>query len=94
MMHNPPHPGEVLLGLYIEPSGKNIKETAEALNMPRPALSEICNGKRAVSPKVSIKLAKAFGGSAERWLSMQAKYDLWQTQQEYTADDVKQLVTA
>lgn len=65
-MHNPPHPGEVLFGPYIEPSDKNITETTSALNMTRSALSEICNGKRAVTPKVAIKLAKAFGGSAER----------------------------
>lgn len=93
-MHNPPHPGEVLFDLYIEPSDKNMTETAQALNITRSALSEICHGKRAVTPKVAIKLSKAFGGSAERWVSMQAKYDLWQTQQVYTADDVEQLATA
>jgi len=88
MMHNPPHPGETLKELYISPSNISITVAAKALNMTRTSLSEIVNGKRGISPKTSIKLAKAFGGSAESWLQMQAKYDLWHEQQLYKADDV------
>lgn len=88
-MYNPPHPGEVLYTLYIEPAGLNITQTAKALSMPRSALSEIINGRRGVSPKVAIKLAKAFGGTAESWLNMQVSYELWQAEQNYIADDVQ-----
>lgn len=93
-MYNPPHPGEILYGLYIEPAGLTITQTAKALGITRSALSEIVNAKRGISPKVAIKLAKAFGGSAQSWLSGQTKYDLWQAQQEYTAEDVQTLVPA
>ncbi len=93
-MHNPPHVGEILSGLYLEPMGLTITETAKAMKMTRTALSEIIHGKRSVSPKVAIKLAKAFGGSAQSWLNAQAKYDLWQTEQSYIADDVKTLYRA
>lgn len=88
-MFNPPHPGETLKELYLEPLSLNIKTTAEKLNMTRSALSEIVNARRSISPKVAIKLAKAFGGSAQSWINQQANYDLWQAQQHYKADDVE-----
>ncbi|MBS9781648.1 MAG: HigA family addiction module antidote protein [Gammaproteobacteria bacterium] len=90
-MYNPPHAGEVLHGLYIEPMGLTITETAKALGITRAALSEIINGKRRVTPKVAIKISKAFGGCAESWLNTQSKYDLWKAEKEYKADDVAEL---
>ncbi|MBS9781415.1 MAG: HigA family addiction module antidote protein [Gammaproteobacteria bacterium] len=93
-MHNPPHPGKVLYGLYLEPMGLTISETAKALSMPRSALSEIVNGKRAISPKVAIKLGKAFSCNSETWLRMQTKYELWQAEQTYQAEDVSKLFHA
>lgn len=88
MMHNPPHPGETLSELYLQPLELSITHAAKALNMTRPALSEVINGRRSVSPKVAIKLAKAFGGSAESWIQQQAMYDLWQEQQAYDAKEI------
>lgn len=93
-MFNPPHPGETLKELYLEPLGLGIKSTAEKMNMTRAALSEIVNGRRGITPKVAIKLAKAFGGTAQSWLNQQANYDLWQAQQVYTADDVEEIYHA
>ncbi len=75
-MKNPPHPGFVLKELYLDPLQLSITKAAEALDMPRQALSEIVNGKRSISPTVATKLAKAFGGSAQSWLNMQTGYDL------------------
>ena len=91
MMYNPPHPGESITLLCLEPLGLSITQGAKALGITRTALSEIVNGKRGVSPTVAIKLAKAFGGSAQAWLNKQSCYDLWQTSQQYTADDVESL---
>lgn len=87
-MHNPPHPGEVLFGLYIEPMDISITKTAESLGMTRTALSEIIHGKRSISAKVAIKLGKAFSCNPQTWLKMQAKYDLWQEQQNYSASEI------
>lgn len=64
MMFNPPHPGETLKELYLDPLDLSISATARALNMTRSALSEIVNSRRGISPSVAIKLAKAFGGTA------------------------------
>lgn len=90
-MHNPAHPGKVLKMMYIEPMELTITEAAKALNITRTALSEIINERRGISPKVAIKLSKAFGGSAESWLAMQSQYDLWQAELAYQADDVQVL---
>ena len=77
-MFNPPHPGEILADLWLEPLGLSITETAKALNISRKALSELVNGKTALSPEMAVRLELAFGKSAESWLSAQAAYDVWQ----------------
>ncbi len=86
-MHNPPHPGEVLRELCIEPLELTITETAEALGVSRKTLSAILNGRAGISPEMAIRLSKAFGTSAESWLNQQMQYDLWQA--EKTVGDVK-----
>lgn len=75
-MKNPPHPGTVVLHDCIEPLGLTITETAAALGVSRFTLSELVNSKRGISPEMAVRLSKAFGGSAESWLTQQAHYDL------------------
>ncbi len=77
MMHNPPHPGEVIRELCIEPLGLTVTGTAEALGVSRKALSELLNGKSGISPEMAIRLSLAFDTSAESWLNQQTQYDLW-----------------
>ena len=75
-MHNPPHPGEILAELWLEPLGLTITQTAERLGVTRKALSELVNGKTGVSPEMALRLELAFGASAESWLAHQAAFDL------------------
>ena len=75
-MKNPPHPGGVVLRECIEPLGLTITEAAAALGVTRTTLSELVNGKRGISAEMAVRLSKAFGGSAESWLTQQAYYDL------------------
>ena len=77
-MFNPPHPGEILADLWLEPLGLSITDTAKALNVSRKALSELVNGKTSLSPEMAVRLELAFGKSAESWLAAQAAYDVWQ----------------
>ena len=77
-MHNPPHPGELLRDLWLEPLGLSITAAASQLNVTRKTLSEIVNGRCAVSPEMALRLELAFGKSAQSWLGHQAAYDLWQ----------------
>ena len=77
-MHNPPHPGEILQGLWLDPMGISVSDAARALGVSRKTLSKIVNGGGAVTPEMAMRLALALGTSAESWLAHQAAFDLWQ----------------
>jgi antitoxin HigA-1 len=93
-MHNPPHPGEVLRELCIEPLDLIIIETAEALGVSRKTLSAILNDGAGISPEMAIRLSKAFGTSAESWPNQQMQYDLWQAEKTVGNVQVKRLSVA
>lgn len=76
-MHNPPHPGEVLRELCLEPLGLSVSEAAKALGVSRKTLSAILNGRAGISPEMAVRLSIAFDASAESWLNQQTQYDLW-----------------
>jgi len=76
-MHNPPHPGEVLRELCIEPMELSVTRAAEALGVTRKTLSAILNGRAGISPEMAVRLSLAFDTSAESWLNQQSQYDLW-----------------
>jgi len=80
-MHNPPHPGEVLKSLCLEPLGLTITETAGALGVSRKTLSSILNGRAGISPEMAVRLSIAFATTAESWLNQQTQYDLWRVEQ-------------
>jgi len=79
-MYNPPHPGEVLQQLWLEPLNLSITDAAKHLKVSRKTLSEVVNGRCAVSCEMAARLEQAFGKSAQSWLAHQADYDLWQLQ--------------
>ncbi len=85
-MYNPPHPGEVLKGLYLEPLGMTVKDFAEHIGVDRKTVSRVINGHRPVSVDMALRLSRAFGGTAESWLGMQQSYDLWHAEQEEETD--------
>ena len=76
-MHNPPHPGEFITGVYLEPNGISGRELAEKLDVAPSTLSRILNGSSRISPEMALRLSKALGRTAESWLSMQDIHDLW-----------------
>ena len=88
-IHNPPHPGEAIRELCLEPMGLTVTEAAQGLGVTRKALSELLNGHSEISPEMAIRLSKAFGGSAESWMTQQMQYDLWWVQQNTGAIKVK-----
>lgn len=90
VMHNPPHPGEVIKELCVEPLGLTVTDAAKGLGVSRTSLSELLNGRRGVSPEMAIRLSVAFGGSAESWVTQQAQYDLWKAMKK--ADKIKRQV--
>jgi addiction module HigA family antidote len=93
-MHNPPHPGEVLRELCIEPLGITVTDAARSLGVSRKTLSAILNERAGISPEMAIRLAKAFDTTAESWLNQQMQYDLWITSQSLGEVDVEKLSVA
>ena len=80
-LFNPPHPGEVLRGLYLKPLGLSVTEAARLLHVTRKTLSELLNGHIGVSPTMAVRLGLATRTTPESWLNKQVAYDLWQAKQ-------------
>jgi addiction module HigA family antidote len=76
-MHNPPHPGEFIAAVYLEPNGMSGRELAAKLGVAASTLSRVLKGTSAVTPEMALRLEKALGRSAESWLAMQSSHDLW-----------------
>jgi addiction module HigA family antidote len=80
-MHNPPHPGEFIVQVYLEPNNLSGRELAAKLGVAASTLNRILTGTSRISPEMALRLSKALGRSAESWLAMQYNHDLWQTKQ-------------
>lgn len=93
-MHDPPHPGEVLRELHLEPLGLTVTRAAQALGVSRKALSSVLNGRSAVSPEMALRLAAAFDTTAECWLTLQQQRDLWVARQNPALAKVERLHAA
>jgi addiction module HigA family antidote len=94
LMHNPPHPGEVIKRQCLEPLGLTVTAAAEGLGVSRNKMSMLVNGRLGISPEMAIRLSKGFGGSPESWLRQQMEYDLWHAQQEARAIKVRRFEAA
>lgn len=75
-MHNPPHPGEFISGVYLEPFGVSGRELAQRLGVAPSTLNRVLVGSNRVSPEMALRLSVVLGRSAESWLAMQDAYDL------------------
>jgi len=93
-MHNPPHPGEILKKLCLEPLGLSVTEAAKALGVSRKTLSSILNGRAGISPEMAVRLSIAFDTTAESWLNQQMQYDLWQAERHRDQLKVTRLTVA
>ena len=93
-MHNPPHPGEVLRQLCLEPLNLTVTDAARSLGVRRKALSSILNGHAGISPEMAVRLAIAFSTCAESWLNQQLQYDLWHAERNRTRLHVSKLSAA
>ncbi len=93
-MHNPPHPGEILRELCLEPLGLSVTKAAEGLGVSRKTLSAILNGRAGISPEMALRLSMAFETSPESWLNQQTQYDLWSAMQGKRKLRVKKLCAA
>jgi antitoxin HigA-1 len=75
-MKNPPHPGDFIRTEIIEPAGLTVTDTAKALQVSRPALSSLLNGKADLSGDMALRIEKAFGVKMDTLMRMQSAYDI------------------
>ena len=81
LIHNPPHPGEIVRWECLEPLGLTVTRAAQGLGVTRQALSDLVNERAGVSVEMAHRLSQAFGSTPETWLGMQMAYDLWQARE-------------
>lgn len=93
-MYNPPHPGEFIVNVYLEPNGISGRELAAKLDVAASTLSRILNGTSRVSPDMALRLSKAVGRSPESWLAMQDNHDLWVARRRTNLRNVSKLELA
>ena len=82
----PTHPGEMLREEFLEPMGISQRDLADAIHVPYQRVNELINQKRGVTPSTALRLAKFFGVSADYWLILQVRWELYWTQESEKAD--------
>jgi addiction module HigA family antidote len=75
-VHEPIHPGEILLEEFLRPFGISQYRLAKAIGVPLRRINEIVHGKRAISPDRALRLSRALGTSDRFWINLQTRYDL------------------
>lgn len=76
----PTHPGEMLLEEFINPMGLTQRQLAEAIHVPYQRVNEIVNQRRGITPSTALRLAKFFGMSADFWMNLQLRWELYRAQ--------------
>lgn len=90
-MHNPPHPGEFIKEIYLEPYELSERFLAAKLDVSPSTLNRLLNGQSDVSPEMALRLSKALSRTPESWLALQNNYDLWQARQRLDLAKVQKL---
>ena len=74
-----PHPGEILLEEFLKPLEISQYRLAKEIAVSQRRISEIVQGKRAISIDTGLRLARFFGTSDGFWIGLQMDYDTAQT---------------
>ena len=69
------HPGEHLAE-ELKELGMSAAELARRLDVPTNRITQILNGRRAITGDTALRLAHFFGTTAEFWLNLQSLYQL------------------
>ena len=91
--HNPPHVGEFIREVYLEPLKPKLSrsEVARHLNVSRSAFNRLISGESDLTAEMALRLSAVLGGSPESWLNKQLAYGLWQDNQRIDLSKTKNL---
>lgn len=89
----PTHPGEMLLEEFLNPMGLTQRDLADAIHVPYQRVNELVNGRRGVTPSTALRLGKYFGMSADFWMNLQQRWDLYHARKSEAEElkNIKQL---
>ncbi len=93
-MQNPPHPGEFITAVYLEPHGIKGRALATKLGVSPSVVCRLLQGSCRITPQMALRLSKAIGNTPESWLAMQGAHDLWVASKRVDLRRVGQLVLA
>lgn len=88
-MHTPPHPGEFIRAVYMEPFGITGRRLASKLGVSPSTLNRVLKGTSGISSEMALRLGKTLGRTPESWLAMQDNYELWQARRLVNLDGVE-----
>lgn len=94
LQHNPPHPGQFINEIYIQPFNLVPNQVAVRLKVNPSTFSRLLNEKSDVSPEMAVKLSIVLGRSPESWLLMQGNYNLNKVRNELDTTDIEPLQLA
>ncbi len=92
--YNPPHPGEFIREVYLEPLGISYRTVAAKLKVAPSTFNRLIKGQSNISSEMALRLSKTLGRTPESWLIMQNNYNLWQARQTINLDEVEEMVIA
>ena len=78
----PTHPGKVLREEFLNPMDLTQRELADAIHVPYQRVNDIVNGRRSITPSIALRLAKFFNMSADFWMNLQLRWDMYLAQQD------------
>lgn len=88
-MYNPPHPGEFIKEVYLEPFKLSYRSVALKLKISSSTFLRLIKGQSNISTEMALRLSKGLGRSPESWLSMQDNYNLWHAKQSINLDEIE-----
>ncbi|MGH8656315.1 MAG: HigA family addiction module antitoxin [Gammaproteobacteria bacterium] len=93
---SPTHPGEMLLEEFLNPTGLTQRELADAIHVSYQRINEIINERRGITPSTALRLERFFGMSADFWMNVQLRWDLYHAQQteQETLKSIRRYVSA
>ncbi|MDO4642507.1 MAG: HigA family addiction module antitoxin [Cardiobacteriaceae bacterium] len=91
-MHNPPPPCDILREDVLPELGMSVTDFARHLGYSREAMSRTLHGKTPITAKLALRLEQAGISTAEMWLALQSKYDLWHLRNNSQSIEIRELV--
>jgi len=73
----PTHPGKMLLEEFLDPMGLTQRELADNIRVPYQRVNDLVHGRRGITPGTALRLAKFFNMSADFWMNLQLRWDLY-----------------